>query len=136
MLKDRGEAHSSSQGKRKGAPLFLKREDRCPPILKEKGERHAGLGRQRVKREGLGLGLGLVKRRRKVRFNKKRTSPMRLEFGPTRLILDAIKVTKEDGSVVVLEVQQHLGEDRVRTIAMDGHNCTRTRLSGFTRPNA
>jgi F-type H+-transporting ATPase subunit beta len=34
-------------------------------------------------------------------------------------ILDALKVTKENGQVVVLECQQHLGEDRVRTIAMD-----------------
>jgi len=35
-------------------------------------------------------------------------------------ILDALKVIKNNGSTVVLEVQQHLGEDRVRTIAMDG----------------
>ena len=35
-------------------------------------------------------------------------------------ILDALHVTKEDGTLVVMEVQQHLGEDRVRTIAMDG----------------
>ncbi len=34
-------------------------------------------------------------------------------------ILDALEVTKGNGQVVVLEVQQHLGEDRVRTIAMD-----------------
>ncbi len=34
-------------------------------------------------------------------------------------ILDALKVTKVNGQVVILEVQQHLGEDRVRTIAMD-----------------
>jgi F-type H+-transporting ATPase subunit beta len=34
-------------------------------------------------------------------------------------ILDALQVTKENGQVVVLEVQNHLGEDRVRTIAMD-----------------
>jgi F-type H+-transporting ATPase subunit beta len=34
-------------------------------------------------------------------------------------ILDALEVNKGDGTVVVLEVQQHLGEDRVRTIAMD-----------------
>ena len=34
-------------------------------------------------------------------------------------ILDAIVVTKNDGTKVVLEVQQHLGEDRVRTIAME-----------------
>jgi F-type H+-transporting ATPase subunit beta len=35
-------------------------------------------------------------------------------------ILDALEVTKADGQKIVLEVQQHLGEDRVRTIAMDG----------------
>jgi F-type H+/Na+-transporting ATPase subunit beta len=35
-------------------------------------------------------------------------------------ILDALTVTKENGTVVVLECQQHLGEDRVRTIAMEG----------------
>jgi F-type H+-transporting ATPase subunit beta len=34
-------------------------------------------------------------------------------------ILDAVYATKEDGTKVVLEVQQHLGEDTVRTIAMD-----------------
>jgi len=34
-------------------------------------------------------------------------------------ILNALEVTKADGTVVVLEVQQHLGEDTVRTIAMD-----------------
>jgi F-type H+-transporting ATPase subunit beta len=34
-------------------------------------------------------------------------------------IMDAIQVTKLDGTVVVLEVQQHLGEATVRTIAMD-----------------
>ncbi|MEQ9423763.1 MAG: F0F1 ATP synthase subunit beta [Cyclobacteriaceae bacterium] len=35
-------------------------------------------------------------------------------------ILDALTVTKDNGQVVVMECQQHLGEDRVRTIAMDG----------------
>lgn len=35
-------------------------------------------------------------------------------------ILDSLEVTKTDGTKVVLECQQHLGEDRVRTIAMDG----------------
>ncbi len=34
-------------------------------------------------------------------------------------ILDALNVKKDDGTVVVLEVQTHLGEDTVRTIAMD-----------------
>lgn len=35
-------------------------------------------------------------------------------------ILDALEVTKRDGTRVVLECQQHLGEDRVRTISMEG----------------
>src|SRR5579872_1555385 len=35
-------------------------------------------------------------------------------------ILDSLEVTKGDGTRIVLECQQHLGEDRVRTIAMDG----------------
>ena len=35
-------------------------------------------------------------------------------------ILDALEVTKSNGTKVILEVQQHLGEDRVRAIAMDG----------------
>lgn len=35
-------------------------------------------------------------------------------------ILDALIITKENGQQIVLECQQHLGENRVRTIAMDG----------------
>ena len=35
-------------------------------------------------------------------------------------ILNSLEVTKNDGTRIVLEVQQHLGEDRVRTVAMDG----------------
>ena len=35
-------------------------------------------------------------------------------------ILDSLEVTKTDGTRIVLECQQHLGEDTVRTIAMDG----------------
>jgi F-type H+-transporting ATPase subunit beta len=35
-------------------------------------------------------------------------------------IYNALEVTKSNGQKVVLECQQHLGEDRVRTIAMDG----------------
>lgn len=34
-------------------------------------------------------------------------------------IMNALKVTKKDGTEVTLEVQQHLGEETVRTIAMD-----------------
>ncbi|GGZ34257.1 ATP synthase subunit beta [Echinicola pacifica] len=41
------------------------------------------------------------------------------EGGRLPNILDALEITKENGQKVVLEVQQHLGEDRVRTIAMD-----------------
>ncbi|GAA4830126.1 F0F1 ATP synthase subunit beta [Algivirga pacifica] len=35
-------------------------------------------------------------------------------------IYNALTVKKENGQELVLEVQQHLGEDRVRTVAMDG----------------
>ncbi|MCC9136194.1 F0F1 ATP synthase subunit beta [Pontibacter silvestris] len=34
-------------------------------------------------------------------------------------ILDALEVTKDNGQKIILECQTHLGEDRVRTIAMD-----------------
>jgi F-type H+-transporting ATPase subunit beta len=37
----------------------------------------------------------------------------------SRAILDALEVIKSNGQRVVLECQQHLGEDRIRTIAMD-----------------
>lgn len=35
-------------------------------------------------------------------------------------IYDALEVYKSDGTRIVLECQQHLGEERVRTISMDG----------------
>src|SRR5690554_3502838 len=41
------------------------------------------------------------------------------EGGKLPNILDALEVTKDNGQKVILEVQQHLGESRVRTIAMD-----------------
>src|SRR6202000_3181603 len=34
-------------------------------------------------------------------------------------IYDALEMTKENGQKIILEVQQHVGEDRVRAIAMD-----------------
>jgi len=34
-------------------------------------------------------------------------------------ILDSLEVIKPNGDKIILEVQQHLGEDRVRTVAMD-----------------
>jgi F-type H+-transporting ATPase subunit beta len=35
-------------------------------------------------------------------------------------IYNSLELKKENGDILVLEVQQHLGEDSVRTIAMDG----------------
>ena len=34
-------------------------------------------------------------------------------------ILDSLEITRANGDKVILEVQQHIGEDTVRTIAMD-----------------
>ena len=34
-------------------------------------------------------------------------------------ILDALEITREDGSILVVECQQHIGEKTVRAIAMD-----------------
>src|ERR1700748_1721568 len=34
-------------------------------------------------------------------------------------IYNALEITKENGQKIILEVQQHLGEDRVRAVAMD-----------------
>ena len=46
-----------------------------------------------------------------------------LDFSEGKLpdILNAIEVQREDGTTLALEVQQHLGENRVRAIR-DGHN--------------
>ncbi len=41
------------------------------------------------------------------------------EDGSIPDILEALSVDREDGSTLFLEVQQHLGENRVRTVAMD-----------------
>jgi len=35
-------------------------------------------------------------------------------------IMNALELKRDNGDTLVLEVQQHLGEDSVRTIAMDG----------------
>ena len=34
-------------------------------------------------------------------------------------IMNALVVTRDNGQKLILEVQQHLGEDAVRTVAMD-----------------
>jgi F-type H+-transporting ATPase subunit beta len=53
-------------------------------------------------------------------------------------IYDALEITKENGEKVVLEVEQHIGEDTVRCIAMDatdglkrGQGCNRIRKSYY-----
>ena len=44
-----------------------------------------------------------------------------IDFSEAELpdILNAVKVQRHDGSELVLEVQQHLGENRIRAVAMD-----------------
>ena len=42
-----------------------------------------------------------------------------LEGGTLPDILDALEISREDGQRLVLEVQKHIGQDMVRTIAMD-----------------
>lgn len=42
------------------------------------------------------------------------------ESGKLPKILDGIEIIRQDGTKLMLECQQHLGEDRVRTIAMEG----------------
>lgn len=39
--------------------------------------------------------------------------------GDIPAVLSALKITNEEGIVIILEVAQHLGENRVRTISMD-----------------
>ncbi len=39
--------------------------------------------------------------------------------GQLPAILDALSIAKPDGTKIVLETQQHLGEERVRTVAME-----------------
>jgi len=41
------------------------------------------------------------------------------ETGKIPKIFNALEITNKDGSKLILECQQHLGEDRVRTVAMD-----------------
>ena len=49
-----------------------------------------------------------------VSFDKKGDNGVRLPR-----IHDALKIVRHDGKVLVVEVQQHIGEDTVRTVAMD-----------------
>ncbi len=51
-------------------------------------------------------------------------------------ILNALAVKKEDGTELILEVQQHLGENRVRTIAMDATDGLRRGLEVVDKGNS
>jgi F-type H+-transporting ATPase subunit beta len=42
-----------------------------------------------------------------------------LEGGKLPEILDALEIVRQNGQKLILEVQQHIGEDTVRTVAMD-----------------
>ena len=44
-------------------------------------------------------------------------------------IMNALEVTREDGTKLILEVQQHLGEDAVRTVSMDSTDGLRRGLN-------
>src|SRR5579864_8243466 len=44
---------------------------------------------------------------------------VRFDGGSLPNILDALEVQRPDGQVVVLECEQHIGEDTIRAIAMD-----------------
>jgi F-type H+-transporting ATPase subunit beta len=45
------------------------------------------------------------------------------------LIMNALEVKRDDGQTIILEVQQHLGEDAVRTVAMDSTDGLRRGLN-------
>jgi F-type H+-transporting ATPase subunit beta len=51
-------------------------------------------------------------------------------------IHDALKITHPDGKVLIVEVQQHIGEDTVRTVAMDSTDglCRGMKVENLGRP--
>ncbi|MDR0864867.1 MAG: F0F1 ATP synthase subunit beta, partial [Candidatus Symbiothrix sp.] len=46
-----------------------------------------------------------------------------VSYGQTGLVLpkiyEALRITRPDGKILIVEVQQHIGEDTVRAVAMD-----------------
>ena len=48
-------------------------------------------------------------------------------------IYDALEIKREDGSILVVECQQHIGENTVRTIAMDSTDGLRRGMDVFYR---
>ncbi len=51
-------------------------------------------------------------------------------------IMDALEVKREDGHSIVLECQQHIGEDTVRTVAMDSTDGLRRGMDVITTGSA
>ncbi len=51
-------------------------------------------------------------------------------------IHDAVEVNRPDGSILILEVQQHIGENTVRTIAMDTTDGLRRGVEAFATYSA
>ncbi len=47
-------------------------------------------------------------------------------------IHDALEIKREDGSILVVECQQHIGENTVRTVAMDSTDGLRRGLKAYT----
>ena len=47
-------------------------------------------------------------------------------------IYTALKIDREDGSMLILEVEQHIGEDTVRCVAMESTDGLRRGPAGFT----
>ena len=45
-------------------------------------------------------------------------------------IYDALEIKRDNGTTLVVECQQHIGENTVRTIAMDGKNLRYFRVNG------
>ncbi|MGQ3014780.1 MAG: F0F1 ATP synthase subunit beta [Flavobacteriales bacterium] len=51
-------------------------------------------------------------------------------------IYDALEIKRDNGSTLVLEVQQHIGEDTVRTVAMDSSDGLRRGMEAFATGSA
>ena len=54
------------------------------------------------------------------------------EGGELPRIHDALEITRPDGRILVVEVQQHIGEDTVRTVAMDSTDGLRRGLEAVS----
>ena len=51
-------------------------------------------------------------------------------------IYDSLEITRKDGSVLTLEVEQHIGEDTVRCIAMDSTDGLSRGIDAISTGNA